>query len=77
MNEETVKPTQEELEIYDYMNDVYDRHTKDGEHYIPEVHDPMIEEMAAEKFSKTTKEIGEIYCRIAWEIMKTENGGQG
>lgn len=65
--------TQEELEIYDYMNDAYDRHTKDGERYIPEIHDPMIEEMAAEKFGKTTVEIGQIYCSISFEIVKGES----
>jgi hypothetical protein len=73
MSHETAmkKFTQQEIDIYNYMEAVFEKHTKDGEKYIPEIHDPMVIEMASEKFGKTIEEIDKIYIGITYEILNT------
>jgi hypothetical protein len=51
-------------EIYQYMKIVYDQVTNYGEGYEPELHDPMVAQMAAEKFGISATEAGDIYVEM-------------
>ncbi|WP_157804084.1 hypothetical protein [Lysinibacillus xylanilyticus] len=39
----------------------YDKVTKNGDNYVPEIHDPMVAKMAAEKFKITEEQAARIF----------------
>lgn len=47
--------------IYLYMKAAYDDLTNNGENYVPETHDPMIEKLAAKRFGITQEQAAKIY----------------
>ncbi|MFJ7951513.1 hypothetical protein ACIQZG_08295 [Lysinibacillus sp. NPDC096418] len=55
-------------EVYDFMESEFFRITNYGDTYIPEVHDPLIAELAATKFGITADEANAIYTEIAMNM---------
>ncbi|WP_273852323.1 hypothetical protein [Guptibacillus spartinae] len=53
--------------IYKYMKSAYDDLTDNGANYIPEVHDPLVDEMAAQRFGITEAQANEIYIKREME----------
>jgi len=51
-------------EIYQYMKTAYDQLTNYGDSYDPDVHDPMVAQMAAEQFGISPTEAGNIYIEM-------------
>jgi hypothetical protein len=51
-------------EIYEYMKIAYDQLTNYGDSYDPDVHDPMVAQMAAEQFDISPTEAGNIYIEM-------------
>lgn len=50
--------------IFDFMKEQYNIVTNYDENYIPEIHDPLVAEIAAERFGITAKEAGDIYVKV-------------
>ena len=57
-------PTVSEEEIYQYMKTAYDELTNYGENYVPEIHDPLVAEMASERFGITEDEANNLYIKM-------------
>lgn len=57
-------------EVYTYMKAQYDEITNMGDNYDPDVHDPMVAELASKKFGITSDEAGKIYEDKEMEIAK-------
>lgn len=53
-----------ERAIYEFMKSAFDIETNYGEYYIPEVHDPLVGRMAAEKFGISPNEALDIYTKF-------------
>lgn len=53
-------------DIYYYMNKLYSDLTKNGENYVPEIHDPQVDEYASERFNISIEQAGEIYERVSY-----------
>lgn len=57
-------------EVYDFMEREFDRITNYGETYIPEIHDPLVIETAAEYFGITQEEADAMYIEVAMNMYK-------
>ncbi|MEG0259316.1 MAG: hypothetical protein RR651_05530 [Lysinibacillus sp.] len=57
-------------EVYDFMENKFETITNYGDTYVPEVHDPMIAELAATEFGITTDEANNIYNEIAFNMYR-------
>lgn len=53
--------------IYLYMKVAYDDLTNYGEDYVPEIHDPMVGKLAAERFGISPEQAGQIYIEKEME----------
>ena len=60
-SEESLTPVISETEIYNYMENEFNKITNYGESYNPETHDPIISKMAADKFGVSESEANQIY----------------
>ena len=57
-------------EVYDFMEKKFNSITNYGETYIPEIHDPMVAEIAAEHFGITQEEADAMYIDVAMDMYK-------
>jgi hypothetical protein len=53
----------DEQAVYDYMINAYQMITKNGENYDPELHDPMVANLASMQFNISEEEATEIFVR--------------
>ena len=53
--------------VYEYMEQLFDEITDNGENYDPDIHDPQVTQAAADKFGITYKEASEMYVEKAVE----------
>ncbi|CAM5206346.1 hypothetical protein UACE39S_01728 [Ureibacillus acetophenoni] len=67
-DDEEIDTKYSEEEVFDYMENLYNELTNYGENYIPEVHDPQVAEMAANKFGISALEAGQIYIDVSMEM---------
>lgn len=56
--------------VYDFMEEEFNSITNYGESYIPEIHDPMVAELAAEHFGITQEEADAMYIDVAMNMYK-------
>lgn len=64
VNEEIEKEAREK-EIYEYMDALYSQYTNNGENYVPEVHDPKVNEITSKAFGITEDEANRIYIKYS------------
>lgn len=57
-------------EVYNFMERKFNSITNYGETYIPEIHDPMVVEIAAEYFGITQEEADAMYIEVAMNMYK-------
>ena len=57
-------------EVYDFMEKKFNSITNYGETYIPEIHDSMVAEIAAEHFGITQEEADAMYIDVAMDMYK-------
>lgn len=50
-------------EIYDYMVQLYNELTNNGENYVPEIHDEQVSKLASEKYGISEEEADRIYIQ--------------
>lgn len=65
-NESKTNGTSNDI-IYEYMKAAYDELTDNGANYVPEVHDPLVDKMAAQRFGITEAQANEIYIQKEFE----------
>ncbi|SER09302.1 hypothetical protein SAMN04487944_101203 [Gracilibacillus ureilyticus] len=67
--QETKKNEEEKRreDIYRFMENKYSEITNQGEEYVPEIHDPIIDKMASEEFGISESEANRIYLEQAIE----------
>lgn len=52
--------------IYEFMMAAYNQLTNYGDNYEPEIHDPIVAELASKEFGITEKQAGDIYIKFEW-----------
>lgn len=61
---EELEVESKEERIYEFMKSAYEQITNYGETYVPEIHDPMVADLASEQFGIASSEAERIYIKM-------------